>query len=326
MRSVPRRGILPAIALLALVVQGLVLAQGRVKPEKRPTVPPPRQWDDVVLDKFFANALDQLVGERPDFGEARVAASGESSTGADTAAATVNENADGFAWSSLIGAETLENEIKTNTTALGGLVGNPGRFKGGAYKDARRLLSVTAVMLSIVSRYDGDVRWQDKATLLYEGVGHAGFNCKVGTDQSFNEARLRQENLTQLLQGGAVEGEEPADALTWSQISDRPPLMQRMDEAKEARLLPWTASSQELNAHKDEALREAQLLAAFAQIIQDEEYESAVDEAYREYARQLQAGALEVVEALKADDINRAQQAMGNVTKSCNGCHGDYKG
>jgi hypothetical protein len=321
------RRVLPVLVVAALAAQALLTAQNRVKPAKRPTVPPPRKWDDSVRKAFFDNALDQLVGSRPDFGAERPAGGGTTPTGSDSPAPGAgNDGADGYAWSALIAAETLEGEIKTNTTELASVVSNPGRFKGGTYKDARRLFSTTAVMLGIIARYDGEVRWQEQAELLCERVGHAGFNCKVGTDQSHNEAKLRQEDLNQLLRGGNVEGEAPAETPLWSEVSDRPPLMQRMDAAKEERLLKWTASTQDLNAHREEALREAQLLAAFARVIQDEGYESATDEAYLEYARQLQAGALEVIEALKADDVNRAQAGMGNVTKACNGCHGDYKG
>ena len=326
MRFVVRR-VLPVLVVASIAAQAFLTAQDRVKPAKRPTVPPPRKWDDSVVKAFFENALDQLVGTRPDFNAERGAGGGNSPAGSDPAApAAGNDGADGFAWSALIAAEALESEIKTNTTELAAVVSNPGRFKGGTYEDARRLFSTTAVMLGIIARYDGEVRWQDQAEMLCDRVGHAGFNCKVGTDQSHNEAKLRQEDLNQLLRGGNVEGEAPAETPPWSAVSDRPPLMKRMDAAKEERLLKWTASTQELNAHREEALHEAQLLAAFAQVIQDGGYESATDEAYLGFARQLQAGALEVIEALKADDINRAQTAMGNVTKACNGCHGDYKG
>lgn len=320
------RRVLPVLVVASIAVQAFLTAQDRVKPEKRPTVPPPRKWDDSVRKAFFDNALDELVGTRPDFGAAPARTVGRTPAGSDPAPAAGNDGADGYAWSALIAAETLENEIKTNTTELASVVSNPGRFKGGTYQEARRLFSTTAVMLGIIARYDGEVRWQEQAEMLCDRVGHAGFNCKVGTDQSHNEAKLRQEDLTQLLRGGNVEGEAPAETPAWSEVSDRPQLMLRMDEAKEERLLKWTANTQELNAHREESLHEAQLLAAFAQVIQDETYEFATDEAYLEFAKQLQAGALEVVEALQADDINRAQSGMGNVTKACNGCHGDYKG
>lgn len=319
---------LTAVALVG-VAPGWVGAQGNGRSKSKAAVPPPK-WKERkgVVDAFFADARKELQGERPDFtkkpgsvGGASGADGGGSAGGGEAAA-----GGDGFGWSKLISPDTLESEIKTSATAIAELVKTPGKFKSNDYKPARKHYSVVAVMFGVIARYDGDVRWKDKAAGLRDGMAKAGVNCKVGTDQSFNEAKTRAEDLSGLVSGGKVSVPDSTDEPEWSAVADRPPLMQRMETAGHEHLKPWLANKGEFTAKKDQILREAEILAVMAHVIKDPSFEYADDGGYQEYADNLEKGCIEIIEACKAGDFDRASAGASAVTKACADCHSGFRG
>ena len=101
----------------------------------------------------------------------------------------------------MIDAETIETEVKRLSQELTKTVTAPAQFKGGGYKDCRRQFSMLAALFAVAAEYDGDVRWQDAAPTIRNVFAKAGHNCKVGTDQTFQEAVQRKQNLADLVAG-----------------------------------------------------------------------------------------------------------------------------
>jgi hypothetical protein len=312
------RSVALALAVVLPLAPALLWAQGGGQGKRKPTVAPPK-FEQAVLDVFFADANAELVGEPPD--PNRPAGSAPAETG--TSGPAVATGGDGFSWQTLISADTLEGEIKTGTTQVAEVVGLQTKFSTG-HSLARKVYSIMAVAFHIISRYDGEVKWKDKAAGLRDGLSKAAANSKVLSEQAWREARLRHEEMSQLLRGDSLNVPDSEADPTWPEVADRPPLMQRLDEAKN-QLLPWTANSGDFKAHKDEVLREAQMLAILARIIQDPNYEFADDSSYQEYATALQAGSQGLLEAVAADDADKAQASMGIVTKACDDCHGGFR-
>ena len=112
--------------------------------------------------------------------------------------------ASGFAWSKLISSETLEDEVKSLQKQVSENVTTPAKFKGGGFKAGRKQFTELALLFGIIAQYDADVRWKDKAIGVRDLMGRAGQNCKVGTDASFAEAKLRKDDLEQLVQGASI--------------------------------------------------------------------------------------------------------------------------
>jgi hypothetical protein len=314
-----------SVAAVCLVMPAFVGAQDKGRGKSKAAVPPPK-WEDRkgVLDAFFADARKELQGERPDF--TKKPGSGDAGGGGSTDGGEPAPGGDGFAWSKLISPDTLENEIKSSATAIAELVKTPGKFKSNDYKPARKHYSVVAVMFGVIARYDGDVRWKDKAAGLRDGMAKAGVNCKVGTDQSFNEAKTRSEDLTELVSGGKASVPDSTEEPVWSAVADRPPLMQRMEAAGHEHLKPWLANKGEFTAKKDQVLREAEILAVMAHVIKDPSYEFAEDSGYQEYADNLEKGCIEIIEACKSDDFDRASAGASAVVKACADCHSGFRG
>ncbi len=215
--------------------------------------------------------------------------------------------------------------MKAKVQSLATTITTPTAFKGGAYKAAREDFSMLAVVFGVIAQYDGQVRWQKDAVGMRAALARAGFNCKAGTDNSFKEAKLRSQELTDLVRGGNVQVTPAESEVKWSEVANRPPLMKRMELSQRERLGPWTANGGEFARNRDAVLREAQLLAMIAEVIKDQSYEYADDSTYRGYVDELQRHCLEIIEAAKNGDFPKAQSAAARVNQTCDRCHGDYR-
>jgi cytochrome c556 len=278
----------------------------------------PPKFAKSIEDAFFPDAREKLSGPRP-----AAAPSGQAPIASQPAASASPTSAAG--WSKWIGAEVMEDEIKAQQLKLAAAVQNPNTFKGGDYLKARESLSVLAAMFAIVADYDGPVRWQRQAAGLRDLVARAGFNCKVGTDASFKEAKMRADDLLLLVRGGSVEVPTAAAQSSWSKVADRQPLMKRLEQAQQQTVDPLAASSSEFEQRADRLAQEAQLIAALAEVIAQEGYEFADDETYLEYAKAMQAQALSLRDAATRQDYRQARQSAGELGKTCNNCHEGYR-
>jgi hypothetical protein len=284
---------------------------------------PPR-WSADVLDAFFENAREKLEGERPDYA---AGGDGKSKPHGAADAATAPTPATGQpAWSKLIDAATVETEIKRLAQAVAGDVSTASAFKGGKYQDCRRHFSVLAVLFAVASEYDGQVRWQDAAAGWRDALARAGRNCKAGTDQTYREATERNADLAELVAGARPSMPRADRAPPWSQIADRPPLMERMNIAHQERLTKWTANEREFAANHDEVRHEAQLVAAIANVIARDGFDYWDDEQFAEYARELRQAATDLAAGAEQNDYATARDASARITKACADCHEGYRG
>jgi hypothetical protein len=312
---------LVAVVLGALVVSqgvGLLAAEHWDKPKRAR----PPKWSADVMEAFFEDAREKLEGERPDYAANSAIAASQSPASSQGSAPQAPA---AFAWSKIIDAETLETEIKRLAQAVTQDVTSPSEFKGGAYQKCRRHFSVLATLFAIAAEYDGEVRWQDAAPALRDLFARAGYNCKVGTDQTYQEAKQRKQDLADLVSGSrprAAEAEREAD---WSQVSDRPPLMQRLNIAHEERLTKWLASEREFGRQSEEVRHEAQVVAAIAETIGREGFDYWDDEQYAEYARTLKQSATDMAAAVELDNFQQAREAGNRMTKACADCHDGYR-
>lgn len=317
------------LPLYLLFAATLVAAPSRESKGRR-ALPP--KWSETVRDVFFPNALEKLVGDRPDFGVATKlpgpampgpAAGTPGATGIPDGEAPAASG--GFKWSRLISAETLEDEVKLLQMQVGKNITTPAKFKGGGFKEGRKQFTELALLFAIISQYDGDVRWKAVAGGVRDLMARAGFNCKVGTDASYNEAKLRMEDLDQLVQGGTLSPPAADPDAKWNKIADRSPLMLRLEIAQQQYLAPAVANAGAFRKSADDVRREAELMAAIGEAIGQEGYEFADDDTYLGYAHEMRDAALEIVGAVKSNDYDTARAASGKVEKACSNCHEGYR-
>jgi hypothetical protein len=297
------------VALLAAC--STVWAAGTIKRARPPKT--------VASDAFFPDPQAELVGERP--AASSVAGGGR---GAD-AGAGGGAKGDNFAWSKLISSDTLESEVKSTVRELSDTVKSASAFRGGKYQDARREFSVLAVMFAIIAGYDNDVRWKRNAASIRPLLSRAGFNCKVGTDLSYKEAKTRDEDLEKLLRGENAQGSNDDEKFTWDQVSGRPPLMQRLERAEQQGLVLWISDNAQFQKNRDQFTHEAELIAALAEVIGREKFEFAEDASYQEYVEGMRGAAKEAAAAARDKNYEAARKAVSTIEKNCKSCHGDYR-
>ena len=232
-RGRPRAALVAALAAAIFCGAPAAWSQNRASRGEKPKAraKPPVAWDKTTASAFFPDAFATLEGERPDFTALETGAAEASSPAAAPAAPT----AGGFKWSALISADTLADEIKDMRGGAAKAVASLSDFKGGGFNDARQAFSSIALCFAVIDGYDGDARFKRDAKTARDLFARAGNNCKVGTQQSFNEAKARVADLETMLQGNSLEaqpGGGPGPA--WSDVAARAALMGRLETADEA--------------------------------------------------------------------------------------------
>lgn len=315
-----------ASLLVALPIAGVShrLTAADRKPKQ---AAPPDKWDADILQLFFADAREKLGPgqpggqplESPDNPEAV-------SDDGNADAPQVGGPTGGFAWSGIIEGATIEDEIKAVANAVNDATKTPSEFKGGGNKAARVNYSVATLLFAVIAEYDGDVRWKADAKGLRSQYARTAGNCKVGTDASYKEARLRSDELGELVRGGKIDAGKATNEFKWAETVNRAPLMLRMGpEGYNVLLKASVADQGEFSRNREAALKEAQLVAVIGHVIQDESFEFADDETYLQLARQLEQQAKETIEAINAKDLKRAQTAVGALNQACSSCHEGYR-
>jgi len=275
-----------------------------------------------VLDTFFDDAFTTLDGRRPDFNALQ--AGSEPRPGGGGGSAPLPGG--GFAWSTLVSEETLTDEIKDTKAALAKAIATPSTFKGGGYNEARVGFGTVAMSFGVIAAYDKDIRWKKQAEQARDLFARVGSNCKVGTDQSLAESKARVADLEALLEGNPIQAKvDREEDFVWSQVAGRPSLMSRLEEA-DARLAAAIASKGDFSKQADVALHEAELVALIGEVIQQKDYEYHDDDTYRGYASAMRDAAVKARDAATKNDYEAARAAVGAMQKSCNDCHGGYRG
>lgn len=321
--SVPRLACGVAVAILALTAASAVGQSARPKPVRR-AAPPPAWEAASVSGTFLEDAFTGLQGQRPDFATGPRPAAG-TPTGSGAGVAPAAGGAAGFKWSALVSEETLTDEIKDMKGVVAAAAVRPTDFKGGGYDKAREAFSSVALAFGVIAAYDQDVRWKKDAATARDLFARAGFNCKVGTDQSFAESKARLADLEAMLDGGSPEGNPDRDEdFQWSQVAARPALMSRLESADE-KLAAAVAGKGDFDKQLERVVHEAEMVAAIGEAIQRKDYEYHDDDTYRGYAAAMRDAALQLRAACDEKNYESARAAAGALKKSCDACHGDYR-
>ena len=186
-------------------------------------------------DNFYADAFKEgLVGERPGNLSQPAAVATGGNTAAPGSGSTTGSGAGGVAgsgWAALISGPTIEDEIKALKLQVDQNVTTPSDFAGKGYKLARRDFSMLAMLFGIAGEYEGDVRWKNDAPAARDVFARTANNAKVGTQQVWQEAKLRKDELTDLIGGSSPYGGKEAEAkAAWKDVCGRAPLMQHLED------------------------------------------------------------------------------------------------
>ena len=148
----------------------------------------------------------------------------------------------GGGWSKLIAAGTIEDEIKAAKVRIDQAIATPMRFRSQDYKECRLQFTVLAMLFGIIEEYDAEVRWKSAGPALREAFARCAANCKTGSDQAFQEAQLRKQDLQDAVDGGTVNLPAAQPRGDWQGVCDRSPLMKLLEALHQGGLQPMTAN------------------------------------------------------------------------------------
>jgi hypothetical protein len=297
-----------------------------VKRARRPTLDK-KDFAGMYFDNLFEEGL---VGERPTIAELGAAQPRMATGGSKPPAATGSNAGDeaapneGSGWSSIIGPEVLENEIKRVQIALEAQITTPVQFQTD-YLNVRDTFSMLSMWMAIIRDYEGSVRWQDQAAVAQATFARTAANCRVGSDAAYNSARAAQDKLRELVRGGSFDStEKPEEDFEWVGAVDRNPIMRRL-QASLDRLKQHVGSKDAFESESEEVLHDANLIAAMARVLADETMDGGDDEDYVSLVDVMLESAKGTADAVKLNNYDLSSTAVNQIEQSCNDCHAEYR-
>jgi hypothetical protein len=313
------------VFIVWLLSAATMFAQG---PAARKRVRPPEFDPRETAGIFFGDVFrDAVQGSRP----ASAGAVPAYVPGSQPAVAPVPgapaapTPAAGTGWSQWIAASSLEDEIKAIKLRVDRAVTTPNQFRSGDYNHCRRHFSMLAMLFGIIEEYDGDVRWKSSSSAMRQAFARAAANCKTGSDQAYNEAKLRKLDLEDAVGGGSVNLPEGKPRENWAGVCDRSPLMQRLENALQEQLRPKTANKSDFQSNLEDLYREAQLVAAIGRVLKQDGMMDAGDDEYDQWCDSMSKAAQSLGEAIKTNQYDQAASAVVQIGQSCSSCHELYR-
>ncbi|MGI9471217.1 MAG: cytochrome c [Rubripirellula sp.] len=310
-----------AVAAIFLTL-GFALVTHLCADERR--APAPSYTPDQLRGVFFENLDDAFRGERPTLSAVR--------SSAVTAAAAVpvkggagSEGSEGDdLWSPLISPTSMEDEIKRVKLHFDSVVTTPGAFNSGGYQEARLDLTVLATLFAVIHQYKGEVRWKDQAAAARDLIARTAFNCKAGSTQVYNEAKLRKGDLQDLVSGSGLSSREAEVETDWTMVADRSPLMEYAEILIET-LEDGSRDEATIKRDPDLVKRNSELLAILGEVLTQEGMDEADDEDYAKLSRDMTAAAKEVTAAIDRMDFEAVRKGTSAVRQRCDACHEQYR-
>jgi cytochrome c556 len=284
--------------------------------------PPPTSFDQRVEDAFFADVLKAHgSGTLASLGAGGSVGGNSGSTPASPLGGDVEAG-----WAKIISAETLESEIKAAINEAGPHVETKTKWNTG-HRRVRTLYSTMALCFSVISRYDGDVRFKKEALTLRDSLSRCAANAKVNSEQAMQEAKSRLNDLLQLRNGNLPVNAEADPKAAYKDFTDLAEIMKRISAAHErdgGSLKVWTASAADFKNKRSEILHEAEMLGMLAKIVQDPSYSSDYGAEFVQIAQEVQAATAAIAQAAKGNNLQAAQAAVGKISNACTNCHGKF--
>jgi cytochrome c556 len=182
------------------------------------------------------------------------------------------------------------------------------------------------MLFAIAGDYDADVRFKKDAPAARDVFARTAANSKVGTQQVFNEAKLRKQELSDMVGGTSpFAGKDAERKPTWNTVCDRSPLMQHLESIYEPRLKPAMASESQFKSKSDEIMQDAEMIAAIGQVMMQNGMEDADADDYKAFCNRLVKAGKDIVDGVKLKNFQAASAGSAEIGKVCTECHENYR-
>jgi len=300
------------LLLLSFFAFDSVFAQEKAAPQKVRRV----KRESLFFRDVYAEAI---VGERPD-----AVALAEGAKIKSSEVATAGANTSDSSWSQLVDAASIEDEVKSQQQKVSQLVTTPVVFQT-KYDEVNQSFEILSVLFSVISQYDGDIRWSEHAPAAQVLFQKAAVSSRTGAAAGFRYCKTRKEDLQELVRGGSIVATDPPpETIDWGAAADRTRLMVRLEEANE-NLKKFTANEGAFKNSVGEINHEANMIALMARVIILDGMPEAEEDDYVAYGHTMRDAAVELKSSVKLGDFNRASTATNLIGQSCADCHADWR-
>ncbi|HMP04899.1 MAG TPA: cytochrome c [Lacipirellulaceae bacterium] len=271
--------------------------------------PGPLEADDV----FFEDARASLAGERES--DPAAAQGDEDQVGDD----------DAPDWSAIITGDALADEVKRLALSLDEPLASQATFGAGGHVRCRDTFSLLSILFAVVAEHEEQPRWHADAPAVRDALADAAAACRAGDNQAYAAALAQRQQLDDLIRGARIAG--PASPLgRWSELSERGPLMRRLQLAVDERIGPALTDLRTFNRSVEHLDHESQVIALLGAISCREEFEFGDDETFQDYSAELGQAADKLRGAAQRRDFEAARSAEAAVVRACAACHAGYRG
>jgi cytochrome c556 len=277
----------------------------------------PQFKSDEFKGVFFEDVASQLVGSLPASTSQSVASTASTSSGDDQASEADN------IWKQRIDAAVIEDLIKSSKLRLDAAISSPAKFTGGGYDTARMDFTMLSILFGVIENYPGDVRWKHSAAKAKADFGRIAANAKVGTTPVYNEAKAKNQSLSDLLNGGKLEAvTEPA---TWSDSVERTAAMKMIEWVVKEKVNPIVASDASFGDSSEDMKKFAQLIATTGEVLLQEGMMDQDSDEYQQWSKEMIAACEAITAASEKKDLTQTREAISRLNKSCDSCHEGFR-
>ncbi len=311
----------PTFRLLGLLLLAAMIPHTWADERRAPA---PEYSDQDLNGVFFEDLSKAFRGQRPTLSDVRRSAAATLAVAATPEKAGPSESGGDDVWSKVITPVSLEDEVKRLKLAFDGVVTTPGAFNSGGYMEARINLTALAMMFAVITEHSGDVRWKKQAPAARDLLARTAFNCKAGSTQVYNEAKLRKADLQDLVSGSGLSARDAESENDWGMVVDRSPLMEYAERLIES-LEDHSRDTNSVKANIEDIRREAESLSVFGEVLTREGLDEADDEDYCKMSLHMVEASKGVATALERGDFDAVRKEVSAVRQRCDVCHNQYR-
>ncbi len=293
----------------------------------------PREIDGIPFDVFFDRPLevasDSTTGASPGVAMTQPVATTEATTEtADNTTASETPAAAAVSWSTLISAESINDEVRFLRNEMQSRLTNMGAYKRSTL-EIPVFGSSIAFFAEIAARHDGEISWKENAKyirVLGTRISEVSSSAQGQTRNSYDEVNNAFLTINEILNNNTpaelpeVEDEAP----DFADFADMTYLMKRVERGQQ-----WmqtnTGSESGFNDKAATAIRETAVLAAMSEAFKAEGYGYNEDEEFTGYLDILRDAGTGMKKAVEEKDFSKYDELRSQAGQQCTQCHSVYK-
>ena len=221
-------------------------------------------------------------------------------------------------WAALLPADALDDEVRVVLARLEDRTRDIGTYNN-AYLQIPPDAAELAALFAVGGRHPGTPEWAGRADQLAAKAAEITADPLRRGAAGFNRAATPLKTLDALLNGGGRGGGEPGELADHTDFN----LLMTRFQAGVDKLAAVAGSGPLLAANRDEAEREARVLAALSAVAGDPSHGWGEDAEFRTLSAAMTDAAAETADA--AGDFDRFDAARRSLSQTCSNCHGEYR-